>query len=172
MSNKIRPIKEERERRQAEGITVTLRDLLTSQTSLSVLCQQQLPIRKSFELSKIAKSMSAELENYQAAHKTLCERYANSDDDGPIMLNEKGERVGYQEGARYDIPKDKQDEFNKELEELLATEVSLPGAQLKINDLGNISLASVHVMALDWLLTEDGPKAPRRDEGTDTPLVD
>lgn len=172
MSNKIRSIKKERERRQAEGITVTLRDLLDSQVSLKALCQQRLPIRKSYELGKIAKGVNSELTDYQSAHKTLCERYANKDEHGPIMLNAKGERVGYEPKARYDIPKDKQEEFNSELDSLLAAEVSIPGAQLKISELGEISIEPAHVIALDWLLTEDGQKALRRDEGTDAPSVD
>lgn len=154
MSSKVRSIQSKRE--QQEGIHVSLGQLISSvsQTpqlpgALDVLCSQQIPIAASFKLSKIVKAVSAELEQYNETRKKLCERYSNKDESGKVIMIETEGQPG-----RYDIPKDKLAEFEKELGELQATDVTLSGEQIKIASLGNVNLAPAYSLQLHWLLID------------------
>lgn len=157
MSNKIRSLAKARERQQAKAgmLTMTLSTLVTSEQSLGTLIGQALPIRASFQISKIVRLAGAELQGYQESRKTLCEKYANKDADGrPIMLGPDDKPVKEGEPGRYDIPADNLEAFNKEHAELLTVEVAIPGQQIKVSELGDVRIAPAHIMALDWLLTE------------------
>ena len=165
MSNKIRSIAKARERQQAKSgeITVSLGRLIhcgmqTEQNpfpSLFVLVGQELPIRQSFLLGKLTKSVSAEIEQYQASRKTLCEKYSEKDGEGKArMIDAEGKPVAEGQPGNYDIPKERMDDFSKEHQELIDTEVSIPGVKIKINDLAGVKISPAHVMALEWLICE------------------
>jgi hypothetical protein len=156
VSSKVRSIQREAKRDQPQAnIRATLGELLMSQTPLSVLFGQQMPIGVSFKLGKIAKAVNSEMEHYNATKKTLCERYANKDEQGqPIILDKDGNRVTEGQSGEYDFPKGAMVEVEKEHTELLKTDVVIPGEQLKISDLANVTMAPAHLMSLSWLITD------------------
>lgn len=157
MSNKVRSMQREIEKRKFRDgvIATTLGELIQSEQSLGVLIDQQLPIRASFQISKIVKAASVEIAQYQESRKLLCERHSNKDEDGKaIMLGNDNNPVAEGQPGRYDIPADKMPEFEKEHAELMATEVSIPGTQVKISELGSVTIAPANLMTLDWLITE------------------
>lgn len=157
MSSKIRSLARARERQQLKTneITVSLDTLLNSGGSLGVLMGKDIPIRQSFSLGKIVKGVNAEIEQYNESRKSLCEKYSNKDGDGkPIMIDEEGKVVAEGQPGRYDIPKDKMAEFEKEHKELTTMQVSFPGSRIKVSDLGDIKIAAAHLMNLDWLIED------------------
>jgi hypothetical protein len=164
MSNRVRSLEKARHRKEhVEGIKVTLNQLLDSTSvnpvmlgPLDMLSRQPIPIVTSFELLKVARAAAQEVEQYEAARKVLCERYTNKDAEGKaIMLDEDNKPVSEgQPGHHYDIPTDKIADFNNELIELRATEVTIPGKQIKVSDLLGVKIAPTHLLALEWLLVE------------------
>ena len=145
-----------------ESIAAKLEDLLNSlgpdpqmPGALNILCGQSLPIVLSFRLLKLVHAVNLELEQYQAARKLLCERFAKKDEEGKaIMVSHDGSPLVEGQPGKYDIPDDKMPEFNKELQTLLATEVSIPGKQIKVLELSSVRMAPAHLMALEWLVVE------------------
>lgn len=114
-----------------------------------------MPIRQSFLLGKLVRNVSSEVEQYEASRKTLCEKYANkTSDEKPRMIDSEGKEVAEGQPGRYDIPKDRMPDFDKEHADLLATEVTISGATMKINDLVGVKIAPAHMMNLDWLIEE------------------
>lgn len=165
MSNKVRSIARARKLHDAKTgeIQVSLNQLIFCATqteenpfpSLGVLLSQSLPIRQAFLLGKIAKAVGGEIEQYQATRKALCERYANKDGEGKaIMLGADDKPVAEGQPGRYDIPIESMEAFNKEHAELVATEVSIPGTKIKVNDLAGVKIAPVHLISLEWLIDE------------------
>lgn len=164
MSNKVRSIAKARERQQAKDgqITVTLARLVSSalQTKENpapalhhLLGQHEMPIRQSFLIGKIAKAVFEELEQYQKSYTDLYEKYAEKDDQGKArIIDAEGKQVAEGQSGRYDVSKEKQPEVQKELAELLATEVTIPGQQVKVSELQGVKIAPAYMMALDWLI--------------------
>lgn len=156
--------KAEREKTEDKTIRATLGQLTASHSTspkfagpLDVLCQQPIPIVTSLRLSRLLLAIDREIEPYQSAKKTLCERYANKDGEGKaIILDEKGERVeDVQSGTyTYDIPSKDLEEFEKEHATLTETEVTLPGEKIKGAELGNITIAPVYLKHLAWLIAD------------------
>ena len=150
-------MKKARERHQQRDgqIAVSLHRLINSNASLGVLIGCEMPIRQSFLLGKLVRNVSSEIEQYEASRKALCEKYASKSADGkPRMVDAEGKEVAEGQPGRYDIPKEKMADFDKEHQELLTTEVSLSGARLKLNDLAGVKIAPAHMMNLDWLIEE------------------
>lgn len=164
MSNKVRSIAKARERQQAKDgqITVTLARLVGSamQTKENpapalhhLLGQHEMPIKQSFLIGKIANSVFEEIKAYQTTHTTLCEKYAEKDAAGKArILDAEGKQVAEGQPGSYDIPADKMADFNKELAELLETEVTISGQQVKVSELQGVKIAPAYMMALDWLI--------------------
>lgn len=166
MSDRVRSMQKARERKQAQEnpqtITATLAQLLQTlgqnpgfPGALDVLYGQPIPIKTSFRLCKIALAVGEEVKRFNETKKILCERFSNKDDEGKaIMLNAENRPIKEGEAGRYDIPPDKMADFEKEYGELIATEVTIPGQQIKIADIGNVTIAPAHLMNLEWLITD------------------
>jgi len=143
----LRSMKRARERQQAKAgeITISLGQAINSTQSLNALLgMSEIPIRQSFLIGKIARSLSTEIEQYQASRKSLCERYAEKDGDKPRMIPATDSQPEH-----YDIKN--MAELEKEHQELIATEVTIPGTKIKVSDLAGVKIAPAHVMNLDWL---------------------
>lgn len=157
MSNKIRSLARAREKQQAKDgtITVTLAQLNQSIGALSELTTQPIAIRTSFQIGKIIKAVNSEMEQYNASRTKLCEQYSNKDIEGKaIMVGADGKPIVEGQPGRYDIPKEKMPEFEKELAELLAIETQVPGQQIKVSDLNTVNIAPALLMNLEWLITD------------------
>lgn len=157
MSSKVRSLARARKlhNEKAGEIVVPLLGLINSNSSLAVLIGCAMPIRQSFLLAKLVKSVAAEIEQYQSANKVLCEKYANKDGEGKaVILDTEGKRVVEGQPGRYDIPEEKMVDFNREHHELIETEVSIPGVRIKVSDLNGVSIAPAHMVNLDWLIQE------------------
>lgn len=164
MSNKVASIKKARERQQAKDgqISVTLAQLIGSamQTKENpapslqrLLADNAIPIRQSYLLGKITRSVFEEIKAYQSSHTALCEKHAERDSDGKArILDDEGKPVADGQPGMYDISADKMESFNKELAELLTTEVVIPGQQIKVSELQGVKIAPAHMMTLEWLI--------------------
>lgn len=154
----IRSMKRARDRQQAKvgEITISLGQALGSTQSLNALLGMgEIPIRQSFLIGKKARSLSTDIEQYQVSRKALCERYAEKDADGkPRMIDGEGKVITDGRPGNYDISEAKMPEFEKEHQDLLATEVTIPGTKIKVNDLSGVKIAPAHVMSLDFLLKD------------------
>lgn len=164
MSNNLRSIRRKQQQMTAKGssLSVSLATLLQCAMaspenpvpSLQFLLRADLPIRQSFLIRKIVKAVASEIEEYQAAQKTLCEKYAEKEDGKARILNMAGEVVKEGEQGRYDIPADKMPDFEKEYAELTATEVNIPGARFKLSDLEGVRIPPAYLDSLQWLIED------------------
>lgn len=149
MSSKVRSIKRAQEaRKESQSISVSLSDLISSQGAFRMLLAQPLQAKYAFQLGKIAKAATVELQQFDQTRLAMCEKYSDKDADGKPKMVPEGE------GEKFDIPEEKMADFNKELEELKAVEVSLPYERLKIDHLQGINIPAGHLMALEWLLAD------------------
>lgn len=106
--------------------------------ALNRLLAQPLPVQISYRLGKIAKTVDAELKEYNTARIKLLEKYGK--------LN----------GDQYEFGSDNSKKaFQSELAELLQSEVEIPGDRFKLDGLGKCEISAVDLAILMWLF-EDG----------------
>lgn len=116
---------------------------LNAREALTKLFQAHLPMAVALKIKRLVIAVDAELNKYDQMRATLIEEYANKDDKGAIIKDEKG---------NVDFTPEKKAEFFKKEAELKDMDVLIQ--PLKISDLGEIPLSAQDLFALDKILKE------------------
>ena len=124
-------------------IKVQLRDLLHGVQSLARFGQRDLPANLSFKVARVIRGANDELKQYEESRKDTCEKFGTLKEDG----------------SAYDIPDEKMDDFNREIEALLDEEVEIPGALIKPAALGETRVPPAELAALYWLFVPEDDTA-------------
>jgi len=127
-----------REKQKVGQLELTVQQLVNSKQALSSLVSQPLVFGTSFKLAKVVKAVNEELQTYDDLRRKLCEKYGTLTEDE----------------SQYDIPANKQKEFNAEFAELLATPIQLPGSPLRPAEFGRVEMSAGDLLALEWLIVE------------------
>lgn len=106
----------------------TIKSILNATDTLSRLAERPLPVKQSYRLAKLVKSVKAEMSIYDSERIKLCERYGT--------LNK--------EKNNYDI--NDWDGFNKEINELQSQEVEL---DVKPIDIGGLELTARDIISIE-----------------------
>lgn len=142
MAGKLRSIERDIEKRQQaelpKSITLTLKDVLNSVPALQEIANQPIPAKISFRLGVLIRKVNERCEVYQETRKALCEKYGEENQD---------------EG-KYDIRPEEQDTFNKELDDLLAEEVTFNVSPIKLRVIESVPLSPGAMASLHWLVVE------------------
>lgn len=126
---------------------LTLNGLLEGKSSFAYLVSQRdkLSGKVNYQISKNIKPYNDEIEAYDEARKAIVKKYANLDENGePVVIGEK-----------YDVPKEKLKDFEKEIEELGEQEVNTAWKMIKLDDLESAGLAPIDYYNLDFMITEE-----------------
>lgn len=122
-------------------ITITLEELVSSQTSLQKISSMQLPIAVSFKLARGIKQINEELKEFYEAQKKIGEKYGERDERGELKIDTKTGNIP--------ISSEKQQEFQAELNALLAVEVKLNMDPININELESLNMSAQELYWLD-----------------------
>lgn len=126
-------------------IEFTIEELLIAEKPLSVLAQAKVPAALAFQISKAIKVVGEELKSVRESQFVIAEKYGERGEDGELV-----ERNGM-----YPILPDKMEDFNKEMNDLLATKVSLNISLLSVGKLdGYVELSGSDMLALTKFLTD------------------
>lgn len=126
-------------------IEFTVEELLIAERPLGVLTQAKVPAALAYQIGKAIKVVSEELKTIRESQFTIAEKYGERDKNGELV-----ERDGM-----YPIAPDKMSDFNKEMNELLATKVSLNVGALSVAKLdGHIELSGSDMIALSKFLVD------------------
>jgi len=118
-------------------MNITIKNILDSKEALERLAVEKLPVRTSYNLGKFLKAVNKELEIFNEFRNEL--------------LNKYGER---QEDNTYKIDSGNIQKFNDEVIELINIEVHFDFELLLLDSLGNVSISSQDMLALDYLIKE------------------
>jgi hypothetical protein len=109
--------------------------------AITRLNQEKLPLKVAFKLKGIIKAVDEELAKYEEVRKAALDKYGTKDDNGAFKTDENNNVVLDGEAAQG---------FVKELNELLALDVALPG--LTLSELGdNVNMSSDELFLLDFI---------------------
>ena len=113
-------------------IKTTIEKILNSQEALNKLADKPLPVKISYRLAKVVKTVGTELELYESERKKLLEKYGTPDN----------------ENKYYNIPKDKAEMFNTEFTQLLNTETELSAEKIDLSG-EDVKLTAKEFIALE-----------------------
>lgn len=122
--------------------TMLIKTLLNSVNGLSQLQAKELPVVVSFKIGKVLKQVYDALETFENARSKRVKELGEE-------IKEKGEGTG-----RYNIKKSNLKTWEKDYEALINQEVKIDVPEIKLADLGDISLPSSVFTNLDWLIKE------------------
>lgn len=115
---------------------VKLSEIVNARQALQKMMTKELPIKTAYRLSKLVNAVNDELGNFEDQRKKLVEKYGEK----------KGEEVV--------VPKDKAQDFQKDMQELLDVEVKIDFDPISLSDIGEISLSPVDITLLDSFIKE------------------
>ena len=119
-----------------------LSDISLMSPALTNLIKQEdvkLPVRTSFKLSKIIKTLSNELSSVEETKIKLFKKYGSQNEDGQLQI----------------LPETEEHEnFIRELGELMSEEVDLDIKPISIDDLGDINISVKDMLALSHIIEE------------------
>jgi len=118
---------------------IKLSELSLAYPALVKLAQVNLPIKVSFSLLRYSKHIESEFKIFSELREKIFKKY------------------GEQEGNNIVVPKEKIEEFNKEITELMETEIELTPKEskpsIKISDLGdNVKISIADISALEAII--------------------
>ena len=104
---------------------------------LITLANQPLRASVSFRLKGVFRQISEHFKSFNEARVELCEKLGT--------LNEKG--TAYNLGEN-------QEEFDKQLSELLVQDIEIQSKQISLFDLGDAQLSVTQIEQIGWLISE------------------
>lgn len=117
--------------------------------------QQTLPIKTAMQMKAIIRRVEEIVTDFNATRLEFCERHGT--------LNEQT--------GNFDFTHEQGMEFNKDMAELAATEIELPGQRLKVSQLLSSTVITPNdALKLEWLLDDSRAAETAKDEETPDPI--
>jgi hypothetical protein len=109
-------------------IEVKLNDVINGVESMKYLMDVFLPAKTAYKVAKLAQGMENELKLFSDAREKLVRKYANKDENGEPIVDENNQIT---------VTPDNIESYQKELNELLETEVKFDVNKIGIDELTN-----------------------------------
>lgn len=120
--------------------------ILNDSTKLAEIAQKQLPIKASYAIAKNIAKLEVELKTYNTEREKLIERYSKKDEKGKTIVGENNQ-VGIQEGNL--------DDWNKDIQELLAIENEVSIHTFSVEVLNGYNMSANELILIDYMITEE-----------------
>lgn len=121
-------------------IEVQVKDIVNSAEIFSALSQKKLNMRMAYQLAKIIKEVQKEFELFQETRMKLIYEYAERNEDGQLKVDENN---------NFTIPKEKIQNFQKELNELLEMQVELQINKINLDELEDIEFTPMDLIKIE-----------------------
>jgi hypothetical protein len=118
-------------------ITLKLGELKEIVNGLNQIMGEKLPVKTAWAFTKLAKLIQKEVQMYEENRKKLIDTYCKKDEKGKPVIND----------GQYNI--DDKESFGKEFTELSNIEIKIDFKPVSFNDLGDIKLSPVAMIALE-----------------------
>lgn len=117
-------------------------------TTFNHFANQNLPVQLSYQIAKIMIKLEEETQSFEYAKNSLFKKYAERNEDGSLVLNEEGQIV---------VPKESEEEFLREMQDLLDLEVTLECEKISLSQLNEtgISISPLEMAAIEPFIEND-----------------
>lgn len=127
-------------------INITLEQLVNSTEGLRGLSQKTLKARPAYAVAKILKAAEAEITSFNETRMNLIRKYGEKNENNELKSDDNG---------NVRIPPEVLDDFNKELQELLGTEIEINANKIRIDDIGDVEFTAAEMAQLDDFIEFD-----------------
>lgn len=135
------------------SIKVTVEQLHRSSPALGELSQLNIPIALGFKIAKVIKTVSTEIESFEAVRKQKLDNLCKKDEKGNILLKKDAKGKSTQAVEFKDADAEKQ--FSDEINELFKTEIELNIDTIPVRvmeeKIKGEGIKPAILVALDWL---------------------
>lgn len=126
-------------------IEVKLNDVIQSLKILKSISQKTLKGKVNFQLAKILRELNNEYNLFLKSRENLILKYGKKE-NGQLIIDDEG---------NYGIDKEQLFNFNKELNELLDTNISLNAEKIILEDIEDIDFTIEQMIALSPFIKEE-----------------
>jgi len=126
-------------------IEITLSELMDSASVMQQLAKKPMKTKAAFQTARMMREIEKEYSLFQESRKGLIDKYAEKDENGEPKADENG---------NYTVPKNRIEDFNKELKEMLDQTLSLNVEPISIEDLGEADFTPAEMMLLTPFVRE------------------
>lgn len=121
-------------------IKVSVRSLINSIPVMQKLATTEFRGKVAFQIGRILKRVEEEANLYDNARKALIYKYGETDENGELIVNENGSCTIKQEFI---------EDYNREVNELLDTEIEINAELINYNDLDGGNFTPQEVMMIE-----------------------
>ena len=125
-------------------IQVTLNDIITNNNLFREIHNKPMTARAAFKVARLIRELDKENEMFDKQRIEIIKQYAKRDENGDMV----------EENNQVIIDENKLNEFEKEFNSLLETQVEVNAEKLNIEDLGDIQLTPQQTMSLEKFINE------------------
>lgn len=121
-------------------IKVKISELIDSISTLQKLAQKDFKAKLAWSIARLLKAAEAEIQSFNETRMDLIRKYGEKDDNGELITDEKGNCT---------LVKDKVQDFNTELNELLASEIEINANPINIEMLEDLDFTPADMSVLE-----------------------
>ena len=126
-------------------IQVKLSDLVNSSETLQKLGQKDFKAKLAWSIARLLKAAETEIQGFTEARMNLIRKYGVKTETGDLFVDEKG---------NYRVEPEHVNDFNKEVNELAATEVEINANKIPFELLENEDFTPVDMALLEPFIEE------------------
>lgn len=127
-------------------INVKISDLLNATDTLQLLSKKSLKARLAFSVAKLLKGAEQEIQSFNETRMNIIRKYGEKDENGELKTDESG---------NCKIEESSINEFSKELNDLIDTEVEISASKMRMEDLENLEFTPSEMVALEPFMEMD-----------------
>lgn len=126
-------------------IKLKLNELLNATDALQTLSKKSLQARPAFQVVRLLKAADKEIQEFNEIRVKVVNQYGDKDENGELITDENG---------NCHIAPEHINEFNKELNDLLNTEIEINANMLSLGDLEELEFTPSDLALLEPFIEE------------------
>ena len=126
-------------------IKLKLNELLNATDALQTLSKKSLQARPAFQVVRLLKAADKEIQEFNDIRVKVVNQYGDKDENGELITDENG---------NCHIAPEHINEFNKELNDLLNTEIEINANMLSLEDLEKLEFTPSDLALLEPFIEE------------------
>lgn len=126
-------------------IEITIGELINSQSTFRELATMPIRLKTSFAIARIIREVEAEMNIFEQSRQVLLDKYSIKDENGQPKTTDDGNIM---------IQTDLIDNYNKDVQELLAEKITLNANPIRLEELENLELTPSQVYMIEGFIEE------------------
>ena len=120
---------------------IKLKQIIDSETGLAIITNLKFKATELFKVTKFVEACDQEIKSFNSVREE--------------KIKEFGEQKEVDGKQVFEVPKDNQEQFFTEMEDLLNQDIELDVPEISLDAFGDIEMSPREFLSLKWLIKED-----------------